>query len=531
MGQPDRHRLARSAGSVMLAFLIAQLLGLVRRILVARAFGASTDLDAFIAANRVSETLFNLVAGGALGSAFIPTFTAFLAQEKRREAWELASAIANWVLILLSLLALLAAIFAPLLVRYALAPGFYADAQQFRLTIVLLRIQLVSAVLFGLSGLVMGILNAHHVFFIPALTPALYQIGMMLGLLLLSPSLGIRGLAWGVVLGAAGHLLVQVPFLLRLPSPPGGKYRLTLGRAQPAVLQVARLMAPRLFGVAIVQVNFWVNIWLASRMAEGSITGIEYAFALMLMAEIAIAQSVATVVLPTLSTHYALGHFAELRATLVQALRAVLFLALPAAAGLILLRFSLIAFLYQRGEFTPHSTQLVAWALLWYALGLPAHSFLEVLARAFYAMQDTRTPVQVGAVAMSLNIVFSVLFSRAFAQWGWMPHGGLALANSLATALEATTLLWLMRKRLKGIEGKHLTIGLLQSLSATLLMSLVLTLALRTLPGGTSAALPALGGVLTGGLIYLFLLWFLRVPELRLLPWPFRLVHLPSRKP
>ncbi|MFO3797284.1 MAG: murein biosynthesis integral membrane protein MurJ, partial [Anaerolineales bacterium] len=364
MGLPNRGNLARSAGSVMLAFLIAQLLGLARRILVARAFGASDDLDAFIAANRVSETLFNLVAGGALGSAFIPTFTAFLAQEKRREAWELASAIANWVFLILSLLALLAAIFAPLLVRYALAPGFYADAHQFHLTIVLLRIQLLSAVLFGLSGLVMGILNAHRVFFIPALTPALYQLGMIFGLLLLSSSLGIRGLAWGVVLGAAGHLLIQLPFLLRLPSPPGGKYHLTLGYAQPAVLQVARLMMPRLFGVAIVQVNFWVNIWLASRMAEGSITGIEYAFALMLMAEIAIAQSVATVILPTLSAHYALGDFSELRATLVQALRAVLFLALPAAAGLILLRFPLIQFLYQRGEFTPHSTQLVAWALL-----------------------------------------------------------------------------------------------------------------------------------------------------------------------
>jgi putative peptidoglycan lipid II flippase len=287
------------------------------------------------------------------------------------------------------------------------------------------------------------------------------------------------------------------------------------------VLQVARLMAPRLFGVAIVQVNFWVNIWLASRMAEGSVSGIEYAFALMLMAEIAIAQSVATVILPTLSAHYALGKLTELRAALVQALRAVLFLALPAAAGLILLRFPIIAFLYQRGQFTTRSTELVAWALLWYALGLPAHAVLEVLARAFYAMQDTRTPVQVGFLAMSLNILFSLLLARLFSIWGWMPHGGLALANSLATTLEAGALFWLMRKRLQGLEGRRLARGLLQALGATLLMSVVLLGTLRTLSPATPAALPALGGVLLGSLVYLLLLWLMRVPELSLLPLKF----------
>ncbi len=511
-------QLARSAAGVMLAFLLAQLIGLARRILVARAFGASAALDAFIAANRVSETLFNLVAGGALGSAFIPTFTGLLAQEKRKEAWELAASIANWVLLLLTLLAFLAGLCAPWLVRYALAPGFYADASQFELTVLLLRIQLLSAVIFGLSGLVMGILNAHQVFFIPAITPALYQLGMIFGVLVLTPGMGIRGLAWGVVIGAAGHLLVQLPSLLRLPVPPEGKYRLTLGLGQPMVLQVARLMAPRLFGVAIVQVNFWVNIWLASRMAEGSVSGVEYAFALMLMAEIAIAQSVATVILPTLSAHYALGQLTELRAALVQALRAVLFLALPAAVGLILLRFPIITLLYQRGQFTARSTQLVAWALLWYALGLPAHAVLEVLARAFYAMQDTRTPVQVGFLAMSLNILFSLLLARLFGLWGWMPHGGLALANSLATTLEASVLFWLMRKRLQGMEERRLARGLLQALGATLLMSMVLLGMLRTLSPATPAALLALGGVLLGSLVYILLLWLMRVPELDLLP-------------
>jgi putative peptidoglycan lipid II flippase len=268
------------------------------------------------------------------------------------------------------------------------------------LAVSLLRLMLPSSAIFALSGLVMGILNSHQVFFIPALAPAMYQIGMILGLLLLSPVLGIFGLAWGVLAGALLHLLVQIPGLLRLK----GSYTLSLGLDLPAVREVIRLMLPRLLGVAVVQLNFWINVRLASRMVDGSITGIQYGFMLMLMPQAAIAQSVAIAAMPTFSAQHARGQMAEMRTSLSATLRGLLLLSIPATMGLILLRTPLVVTLFQRGEFTPSSTQLVAWALLWYALGLVGHAMVEVLARAFYALHDTLTPVLVGAGAMSLNI-------------------------------------------------------------------------------------------------------------------------------
>ncbi len=173
--------IARAAGTVMFAILLGQIAGLVRGIIVASAFGASPELDAFAAANRVSETLFLLIAGGALGSAFIPTFTGLLAKDEKDSAWRLASSIANAVTLTLSLLAALIAVFAPQVVRYALAPGLSTNPELFSLTVSMLRIQLAASILFGLGGLIVGILNAHQIFLIPALTPAMYQLGIIFG--------------------------------------------------------------------------------------------------------------------------------------------------------------------------------------------------------------------------------------------------------------------------------------------------------------------------------------------------------------
>ena len=277
------------------------------------------------------------------------------------------------------LLAVLLAIFAPQVVRYALAPGFSADPGLFALTVSLLRIQLISAVLFGLGGLIVGILNAHQIFLIPALTPAMYQIGIIFGAVALAPSMGIYGLACGVVIGAALYLLIQIPSLMKQK----GTYTFTLGWDNPNARQVISLMGPRLFGVAVVQLNFWVNNILASSMEEGSATSLSYGFSLMLMAQAAIAQSVAIAAMPTFSAQHALGKTDEMRASLAASLRGVILLSLPASVGLILLREPLISLLYQRGEFDAQDVQLVAWALLWYAVGLVGHSVMEVLTRAF----------------------------------------------------------------------------------------------------------------------------------------------------
>lgn len=508
MKDSSNRRIARAAGTVMVAFILSNLTGLARQILVARAFGTSAELDAFNAANRVSETLFTLVAGGALGSAFIPTFTGLLAQEKRRLAWRLASAVANWLLIILIIFSLLTIIFAPQVVRYLLASGFAKNPAQSALTVELMRLMLPSAVLFGLSGLVMGILNSYQVFFIPALTPSMYQLGLIFGVVGLAPRWGIRGLAWGVVLGSALHLFLQVPSLIKLK----GVYFPELGLDLPALREVILLMGPRLLGQAAVQLNFWVNTNLASYQPAGSVTGIQFGFALMLMPQAAIAQSVATAAMPTLAAQYARGKLDEVRASLAASLRGVLLLSIPASLGLILLRTPLVATLYQRGQFNERSTELVAWALLWYAAGLVGHCLVEVLARAFYALHNTRTPVAVGIAAMSLNILLSIFLSSVFQQIDWMPHGGLALANSLATALEAGVLLILIRRRLQGIEGRNLVKCSFQASISALWMATGLVLWLKLTSQAPSWQVLA-GGLLLGCLIYGGGMLILSVPE------------------
>ena len=506
---PSANRqIARAAGTVMFAIVLGQITGLIRGILVARAF-PDFELDAFFAANQVSETLFTLLSAGALSSAFIPTITSFIAKGDKASTWKLASSIANLLILTLSSLAALAAIFAPQIVHYALAPGFSSDPALFSLTVNLLRIQLASAVLFGLGGLIVGILNAHQIFLIPALTPSMYQLGMIFGVLVLAPTMGIYGLAWGVVIGAASYLLLQIPSLLKQK----GTYSPILGLENPAVREVFRLMGPRVLGAAVVQLNFWVNINLASRMVDGSVTGLRYGFSLMLMAQAVIAQSVAIAAMPTFSTQFALGKLDEMRNSLSSSIRGVIFLALPASIGMILLRQPIVAMLYQRGEFDARMTSLVAWALLWYAAGMVGHSVLEVLTRAFYAQHDTKTPVIVGVIAMGLNVVFSFVFSSLFEKIGWMSHGGLALANTVATALEVTTLLILMRKRLNGINGFNILHDGLRTIGGTLAMSLAVILCLRFL-SDRSAWLLTISGIATGGLTYVLTMMALRVPEL-----------------
>ncbi len=493
----------------MVAFVLSNLMGLARSIVIYRAFGTGADLDAFNAANRVAELLFNLMAGGALGSAFIPTFTGLLARDDRHSAWRLASSIANLLIVVLSAVCVLATIFAPQVVRYGL---FVLDPsqnlQQEALTTLLLRILLPTVVVFGLSGLAMGVLNAHQIFLIPALAPAMYSFGMIVGVLVFPREWGVMRLAYGALAGSLMHLLVQLPSLLRLK----GRYTLALGLNSPVVREVARLMGPRLLGVAVVQLNFLVNIIIALSLTEGSVSSITVAFSLMLMPQMAIAQSIAIASLPTFSRQVALGRVDEMRASLAATLRWVFLLSLPASIGLMLLRVPIINLLYRSQAFNERSVELVSWALLWYAAGLVGHSLVEILSRAFYALHDTRTPVTVGVAAMSLNVVFSLAFTRLFSSMGWMPHGGLALANSLATFLEMCGLLYFMRRKLHGLEGGVILRAVVKAGAAAVGMALMLLLWL-----GQSGNLPnvvvSLGGVALGAAVFAGLLAALRVPE------------------
>ena len=502
----SRLNLIRSASVVMAGFVAANLLGLLRQVIINRAFGASAELDTYFAAFRVPDLLFNVLAGGALGSAFIPLFTGFLETDKAK-AWRLASAVINNLLLALCAAAGIAALLAPLLVRFVLAPGF--EPEQQLLTANLMRVMLISTIIFGASGLLMGVHNAHQHFLAPAVAPIVYNLGIVGGALA-AGRFGIFALGWGVVAGAALHLMVQLPALIRhQPS-----YTAMLDLRNESVRQVGRLMLPRMFGLAVWQINFWVNTAVASTLPSGSLSGLTIGFQIFTFPQAAIAQAIATAVFPTLSAQAARGEKDSLRGTLAQAINLTLFLAMPATLGLILLGKPIIALMFEGGEFDSRSTELAAWALTWYGLGLIAHSVVEVITRAFFALKDTQTPVRVGAGAMILNVALSLILTRAFAAFGWMPHGGLALANTLATAVEMIALVLILRGRLNGLEARTMIGSGWRSALAAAGMGLALI-------GWVQIAAPrwiaGLGGAAVGAGIFFLLARVLRSPELGLL--------------
>jgi len=507
-----QRQIVRAAGIVMAAFVLSNLTGLLRQMLISRAFGTGTDLDALYAAQRLTDVLFNLVAGGALASAFIPTFTGFLAHDETEGAWRLASGVLNLVFIVLLAVSVPAWLLATPLVQIVLAPGFPPAEQA--LAASLLRIVLLAPTIFGVSGLLMGILNAHQHFLLPALATSMLWLGMIFGLLVWVPTWGIYGLAWGYVLGAAMHLLVQVPGVVRLAA---ARYWPSLGLRNASVREVIRLMGPRLIGVAAVQINFLITTILASFMTAGSVSSLSYAWQIFTMPQVVIAQGIAIAALPTFSAMVSRGEINAMRASLADTLRGILFLALPATVGLFALRAPVVAMLFQGRNFDAESTQLVAWALAWFTLGLASHSVVEIVSRAYYALRDTRTPVIIGTAAMLLNIGFSFVLALLFARIGWQPHGGLALANTLATTLEGLGLMWWMRRRLQGLALTRVWNGLLRTALASAVMGALLALWLQD-TGGLSPWIVGVGGVVLGGAVFAATAYALRVPEARLLP-------------
>ncbi len=498
-------RIARAASLVMALFIVSRALGLVREMVIGARFGASAELDAYLAAFRLPDLLFTLVAGGALASAFIPTFSERLAHDDLEGAWGLASKVGNLLLLSLISLAILAGLLAQPLVKYIIAPGFSPEQQL--LTVSLMRWMLLSTVIFGISGLIMGILNSFHHFLLPALAPVLYNLSIIFAAYLLAPGMGVYALAVGVVLGAALHLAVQIPGLVHFRA----RWQASLSLADPGVREVLRLMAPRVLGLAVVQINFIVNVFLASHLVEGSISALNYAWLIMLLPQGIFAQSIATAAFPTFSHQAALGKIKAMQHTLGSLFSLLIFLTLPSAVILILLREPIVALLLQRGAFDARATQMTAYALGFFALGLMGHALVEVTARSFYAMKDTKTPVVIGVSAMGLNILASLVLVKPLA------HGGLALANALATTLEMAALLWILRKKLGGWEEGRMLASFTRALVASLLMA--------GLVYGLMAEAPILSlkmqAVLFGSLaiaVYVFLAWVLRSPELAALP-------------
>jgi putative peptidoglycan lipid II flippase len=505
-------QIAQAAVIVMAGFVLSRLTGLIRETVIATIFGGGIAYDSFVAASRPPETLFLVVAGGAIGSAFIPTFADYIAQGRRDEAYRLTSTVANLIFLLMAALAGLSALFARPIVNTLLVPEFDPQAQA--LTAHMLRIMLVTPVIYSVSGLMMGFLNAHQRFLLPALAPLLRNLGIIFGAVILSPSMGVYGLAWGTVIGAALHFLIQLPGVLAIHFP----YRLQLDIRHPGVLEVGRLMGPRVLGLAIVQINFWINTVLASGMVGGSIGALSRAWYIMLLPQGVIAQSVATAVFPTFAAQVSEGRREALQQTLGQVLRAVLFLALPATVGLVMLRQPVVRLIYEYGAFTPEDSAATAWALLFYALGLVAHSVVEIVTRAFYAMHDTRTPVLIGGGAMLLNVGLSLLLIQMIGTPGSLTHGpfaGLALANTLATTLEGLALLLLIRPRVGGLDEPRLAASLARAGAACLGMGVVIWALGGLLIDRAGVIVGTLGAIAAGGAAFWGLAWLLGSEEAR----------------
>ena len=525
--------LARAAVIVGIAYVLSNLTGLGQRIIVTSRFGTSLEYDAFNAAFRIPDLLFNLLAGGALASAFIPTFTARLSRNQQSLAWKLAGAVAGLVFIVLSGVALVAALLAPLLVSAIIAPGF--SAEQVELTAALMRIMLLSTLVFGVSGLLMGVLQSNGSFIAPAIAPSLYNIGIIIGATAFSAQ-GIHGVALGVVLGALLHLAIQLPALAKVlyrtwrPFQQPGTTPLSLvvpdaisnlqspdlqspiSNLRDDIRNVVRLMLPRVVGLGAVQVNLIVNVLLASRMGEGAVSALNIAFATMILPQAAIAQAIATVLFPTISSHAARGEYDRFASSLTRAVNMVIALSAPAAIGLILLGQPIIRLLFERNTFNAESTELVAFALMWFAAGLVGHAVLEVVTRGFYALHDTFRPVLLSVTAMAINVALSLILADAFRARGFVPFGGLALANTIATALETVALYALLAWRVPELSLRPTLIASAKSTLAAAAMALALWAWLRVLGDGNIAALLAIG---VGIAVYFGVAWLLRSEEVR----------------
>jgi putative peptidoglycan lipid II flippase len=461
-------------------YLLSRVLGLGRDVIISARFGTASELDAYRAAFGILDLIYLVVAGGALGSAFIPVFAGLLAEHREDDAWRLASAVLRWALLGLLVACGLIALLAGPLVAATVGSGF--DPVKQALTAQILRLLLIQPVLLGLGGLAKATLESFDRFSLPAIGSNLYNVGIIGGALL-APWLGIDGLVWGVIAGAALFLLVQLPGLrgvgarylpLKTPNYPDTttprnvfdlRAFMSWWLDTPGLGRVGRLLAPRLFGQSAWQINMIAIASFASLLGTGAVAANGYALQLMLLPHGLVALSLGTVVFPRLARHYAAGEIQALRAVAVEALRGVLFLALPAAALLAALGLPLVRLLYQRGAFDALSAALTARALGFYALGLAAFAASEILVRAFYAMQDTRTPVYVGVGAVLLNIGlgWALLRSRP-------DLGTLALAFSVANTAEALALLWLLGSRLGGL-GAGFARGLLAMLLAALAMA------------------------------------------------------------
>jgi putative peptidoglycan lipid II flippase len=459
-GEPETRRLSRAAGVVALATLLSRVLGFVRDAMIASYFGAGFGSDVFLAAFRIPNLFRRLVSEGALTSAFVPVFTESLYRGGHAEANRLfgaASRVFAAALLVLCTGGMLTAQWVVPLVT----PGF--PGPKLALTITLTRLMIPYLFAAGMVALCMGALNVYGSFAPPALAPALLNLGMIGTLAAVAPLMDrpVIGLAVGVLIGGAAQVLFQLPFLLR--------HRLHLWKSSPivpsALARMARLMVPAVLGGAVYQINILSGTLLASMLAEGSVSYLYYADRLAEFPLGVVAMAGATAALPSMSREAAAGDVRALAETFAYAFRMVSFVTIPAMTGLILIGEPMVTLLFMRGEFGAADVRLTAQALSYYAVGLWAFATVRIAVAAFFALQDSKTPLRAAMLSIIANILLGLIFMKP------MAHSGMALATSLASLLNLAILLAFLRRRIAGVNWRSIGASLVRSILSAGIMA------------------------------------------------------------
>jgi putative peptidoglycan lipid II flippase len=509
----ENTRVVRAAGVVGTATMLSRVFGFIRDMVVAGFFGAGLTTDAFFVAFRIPNLLRRLLAEGSLTVSFVPVFTEYLRSRTRAEALELANVACTALSIVLVFVSLLGILFAPLIVT-VMAPGFVKAPVQYDLAVFLTRLMFPYIFLISLVALSMGILNSLRHFAAPALSPVVLNLSMILATLTLRDLFEepIVALAAGVMAGGVLQLVMQWPFLVKM----GMKLKPDFRFRHPGVRRIGLLMLPAAFGAAIYQINIFIGTILASLLPAGSVSYLYYADRIVELPLGVFAIAVGTATLPSFSDQVTLGKTEELKRTIAFSLRLILFITIPATVAIVMLRDPIISVLFQRGEFGIEATALTAQALLYYAVGLWAFSVIRIIVAVYYALQDTRTPMKAAIVALIVNALVSVALMYP------LQHGGIALATSIASAVNVGMLWVILKRRI----GPILDAEFYRSLGRTLIAALVMggaILAVETITPWTSSgpfesrlvylALCVLGG----GAVFFLAALLLKSPEIELM--------------
>ena len=451
--------------------MTSRILGVVREQVLAALFGAGNAMDAYNVAYRIPNLVRDLFAEGAMSSAFVPTFTRHLATAGKESAWRLANYVINGLIVITGLLVLVGIVFAEPLVEM-FAGAYRGVPGKLELTVFLTRIMLPFLSFVAVAAACMGMLNSLHRFFIPALSPAMYNVATItcaFAVVPLMPSLGlpaIAGIAMGSLLGGAAQLAVQWPALRR----EGFAYRPILDWRDESLRRVLILMGPGTIGLAATQVNVFVNTVLATGEGTGAVSWLNYAFRLMYLPIGLFGISIATATLPAVSRHAALNEEHHVRRTVADGLSLMMMLNVPATAGLLVLAAPIVRVIFERSAFTAADTAATAAALQFYALGLVGYSVVRIASPVFYALGENRTPVKVSVATVAVNAALNIVLVR------FIGYRGLALGTSVAALFNAALLMFLLRRRLGGLDGRRVASSFVRIMIASILMALAVAL-------------------------------------------------------